>query len=70
MTSEVKVDKGIPVPVSFPFSEMEVGDSFAVPESIKRTTVNVAAKRYADKHGGKFTVRLMPDRSYRCWRVA
>ena len=67
--SQPRIEKNVPMPLRYPFAQMEVGDSFAVPPNVSRTTVNVAAKRYTDKHGGKFTVRLMPDRSYRCWRV-
>lgn len=65
----MKVESNIPVPSKFPFAGMRVGDSFAVPPDKKRTTVNVAAMRYGKKHGMKFTVRLMPDRSLRCWRI-
>ena len=65
----MKVEKQIPLPSKFPFGQMEVGDSFAVPPEIKRSTVNVAAKRYGDKHGMQFTVRRMPDHSLRCWRI-
>lgn len=65
----MKVDKNVPLPSKWPFKDMQVGDSFAVPEGVGRTTVSIAALRYGRKHGGKFTVRLMPDRSFRCWRV-
>lgn len=67
--NQPRIDKNVPLPQRYPFAQMEVGDSFAVPYGVKRTTVNIAAKRYAEKHGGKFTVRLMPDRSLRCWRL-
>jgi hypothetical protein len=65
----MKIEKNVPLPVIYPFAKMEVGDSFAVPSSIRRETVSVAANRYGAKHGMKFTVRLMPNRSYRCWRI-
>jgi hypothetical protein len=65
----MKIEKNVPLPVMYPFAKMEVGDSFAVPSSIRRETVSVAANRYGVKHGMKFTVRLMPNRSYRCWRI-
>lgn len=65
----MKVEKNIPVPRKYPFAEMQVGDSFEVPEGTKRTTVNVAAKRYGMMHNMKFTVRLTPERKLRCWRV-
>lgn len=66
----MKVESGVPIPVRFPFADMKVGDSFSVPATTKRSTVNVSAKRYGDKHGQKFTVRIMPDRTLRCWRIA
>lgn len=67
--SLLRIDKGVPIPNRYPFAEMEVGDSFAVPSHINRTTVSIAAMRYGRDHKMKFTVRLMPDRSYRCWRI-
>lgn len=67
--SHLRIDKGIPLPTIYPFAKMEIGDSFAIPPTIKRTAVSVAAMRYGDKHGMQFTVRQMPDRSYRCWRI-
>lgn len=65
----MKVEKNIPVPRKYPFADMQVGDSFAVPPSVKRSAVTIAAKRYAHEHGMKFTVRQMPDKSLRCWRL-
>lgn len=67
--SQPRIEKNVPLPQRYPFAQMEIGDSFAVPEGINRTRVSVAAKRHGDKHGQKFTVRIMPDRSFRCWRV-
>lgn len=67
--SHIRVDKDVPIPKRYPFEQMEVGDSFAVPEGINRTRVSVAAMRYGREHKMKFTVRQMPDRSLRCWRV-
>jgi hypothetical protein len=65
-----RIDKNIPLPKRFPFDRMEVGDSFAVPPDVKRSTISVAAKRFGVESGWKFTVRQMPNRSLRCWRVA
>jgi hypothetical protein len=67
--TEIKVESGIPVKKKYPFEEMKVNDSFAIPTNIQRTTVAVAAKRYGDKHKMKFIVRIMEDRTYRCWRI-
>ena len=64
-----RIEKNIPLPTKFLFARMKVGDSFAVPEGVSRTAVSISALRYSRKHGGKFTVRLMPDRSLRCWRL-
>ena len=67
--SHLPIDKGIPMPKRYPFAEMDVGDSFAVPATIHRTTVSIAAKRFGDKHGVKFATRKLPDGTLRCWRV-
>ena len=66
----MKLDKDVPLPQRYPFAQMSVGDSFAVPAHMKRTTVTVAAKRYGKANGKKFTVKAMPDKSLRCWRTA
>lgn len=65
----MKIEKNIPIPGRYPFEQMEVGDSFAIPTSIKRQTVSVAARRYGDKHNKTFVTRKMPDGTIRCWRT-
>lgn len=65
----VKVEKNVPIPNRYPFDEMQVGDSFAVPPETTRTAVAVAAGRFGEKHQMKFIVRLMPDKTLRCWRT-
>lgn len=65
----MKIDKNIKLPSKFPFKDMKVGDSFAVPPNVKRPAVTVAAMRFGRKHGMRFTVRQMPDKSFRCWRI-
>jgi hypothetical protein len=65
----MKIEKGIPLPCRFPFEQMEVGDSFAVPPDVHRTTVSIAALRYGRKHGAKFSTRKTPDGTIRCWRT-
>jgi hypothetical protein len=64
------IEKNVPIPARYPFGEMEVGDSFAIPLGVARNTVTVAAGRYDDKHNMKFTVRRMADNTLRCWRIA
>ena len=67
--SEIKIDKGIPMPslTRYPFDEMEVGDSFLVP-SDNRTSVSTLVSR--NHNGKKFSLRKMTDGTYRCWRIA
>lgn len=69
---KTKVDSNIPLPKKWPFENMNVGDSFAIPENVKRQAVSVAAMRYGRKHGMKFTVRQIDsvNKSFRCWRIA
>lgn len=66
----IRIDKDVPIPGTYPFEQMKVGDSFAVPASVRRETVSVSAKRYGDKHKAKFTVRQVAPGVFRCWRVA
>jgi len=63
------IEKNIPIPVRYPFAQMQVGDSFAIPPNVNRTTVASSALKYGRQHGMKFVVRMVADRSYRCWRV-
>lgn len=81
----MKIDKDVPVPPpaegrprKYPFPDMVVGDSFAVPlagemhdgEDQAARRLRASAIRYARTFGGKFTVRT--DRQAgeaRCWRV-
>jgi hypothetical protein len=65
----MNIDKNFKIPVKYPFAKMKVGDSFAVPPDVKRPAVTVAAMRFGRKHDMRFTVRQMPDKSFRCWRI-
>lgn len=67
--NQPRIEKNVPLPQRYPFAQMEIGDSFAVPENVSRTAVSIAAHRHGKEHGTKFTVRMMPDRSFRCWRI-
>lgn len=65
-------------PRRYPFPNMAVGDSFAVPldgnttgEDRAAVKLRGSAIRYAGKHGGKFTVRIDREAGeVRCWRIA
>jgi hypothetical protein len=67
--SHPPINKNVPMPVRWPFPNMQVGDSFAIPPDVLSTTVSVAATRFGKKNGMKFTVRKMPDKTFRCWRL-
>ncbi len=71
-----KIEKGIPIPAhngdgtrKYPFSSMEVGDSFLL-NGQNPTSVSGAAISFgkAYNRNQKFSVRKTPD-GYRCWRV-
>lgn len=65
----MKVESGISYPAErFPFSSMEIGDSFLLSPDTKRMTVQVAALRYRKKTGKAFAIRKT-SQGYRCWRV-
>jgi hypothetical protein len=65
----MKIEKNIPLPIKYPFAQMEVGDSFLLPEGMKRNAASVAAMRYGNPLGRRFTIRKTPE-GFRCWRVA
>lgn len=80
----VRVEKGVPMPAArnqtkdlYPFSKMEVGDSFELcieSKNLRNKTqsyVLACAKRYAIRHDPMFklTSRLSPDgKTVRFWR--
>lgn len=63
------VESNIPTPTRYPFAQMKVGDSFAIPDEIKSGSIKVNASRYGKQNNMKFTIRRTAD-GYRCWRVA
>jgi hypothetical protein len=65
----MKIEKNIPMPKTFPFDQMEPGDSFAIPNEIARNRVSVAAYRHSKINKTKFSVKMMPDGTIRCWRT-
>lgn len=64
------IEKNVPMPVgrsSYPFADMQIGDSFFVPNA-KATTVSVAAHSSKKKLNMKFAVRTV-NGGTRVWRV-
>jgi len=77
--SEIKIDKGVPMPdrseasnagrsMVYPWKEMEIGDSFLLKSDVKTASRQcwAAAKRYAPR---RFASRKTPE-GYRVWRIA
>lgn len=72
-----KIQKNIPIPTKdargrkklYPFDDMEVGDSFAVP-LIKKRSISCAVSQEHKKHQGerRFSVRVLKN-EIRIWRV-
>ena len=74
MTIQVTSDIPVPAPrathQSYPWTTMEVGDSFAVSaERAHSVRVNASAWVRNNKSTMRFTVRRHGD-AYRCWRIA
>ena len=83
----MKIEKGVPLPGpiagpprKYPFPDMEVGDSFAVPLSGEKTEkyddratslLRGAALNYGRRTGMEFVVRTVREEGVaRCWRTA
>ncbi len=69
-TTEFKIEKGFSIPKAkkkYPFSTMEVGDSFLVGNDNLKS-IRSSAYNYASKNHKKFAVRETPE-GHRCWRI-
>lgn len=75
---QFEIEKGIPIPqqqkIKYPFSEMEIGDSFLVnkPYTIKlQTAISCAARSFCNRKrlDRKFSVRKTDDNKLRIWRT-
>lgn len=69
----IKIEKNIPISEhgnrKYPFREMEVGDSFFVPDC-KPSKINGPAQGFMRRNPEvKFTIRR-EGTGYRCWRIA
>jgi hypothetical protein len=68
-----EIEKNVPFPtdrLTYPFADMDVGDSFLVGKG-KRSSVSSNGALFAKKHPGvKFAVRKVEGGDYRCWRIA
>lgn len=66
MTFEIIKNK--PIPGNYPFDQMEIGDSFMIPQGVRQQSVAVAATRNSKKTGRKFSIKRTQE-GYCCWRV-
>ena len=75
MSDEFKIEKDIPLPDrigsgrarKYPFSRMEVGDSFFAPVAGNR--IHSAVSQFSKRTGMKFTVKKV-DGGCRVWRLS
>ena len=76
VVKKIRVRKAVPRPVErkdlifYPFRDMEIGDSFVIPDQDSRGAIRVrsAAARYKPM---RFSVRKSEtDGKWRCWRVS
>ena len=68
----IRVEKGIPVPgKKYPYLEMEVGDSFLIPTTVKHPAgVGREGRNHAARHGKDMDFKAMKVADgYRCWRI-
>lgn len=75
--TNIQIDKNVPMPEdtrttasTYPFEQMEVGDSFFVPGK-KRTQMDNACGHWRKKKGWKFTVNARTEEGVlgcRVWR--
>ena len=55
-------------PPTYPFKDMEIGDSFVFPLK-KRGAVASAAYLFGGRHNKKFITRKVTESEARCWRT-
>jgi len=64
----IEIEKNIPMPSKYPFSDMEIGDSFC--DSItNRYKISYYIAKESKKSGSKFSIRTISETEYRVWRI-
>lgn len=72
---EFKIEKGVPLPkklsqnARYPFAEMEVGDSFFIPNAKRLMTAGSISQYCTKKTGKKFSSRREGN-GIRVWRIS
>lgn len=74
--SKFAIERGIPMPKresiqtsNYPFIEMLVGESFAIPEDFPVDRIRAAATQFNKRKAPKRVTVLKTKDGYRCWRV-
>lgn len=69
--SKLPIDEDVPVPPRhrYPFEQMNVGDSLAIPAD-EYPRARMGALNYSQRRTVRFTSRKQPDGTGRIWRVA
>ena len=71
----IKIDKNVQMPLSssqrasYPFDQMEVGDSFVVSDRAQMESARVSTYKRYHSTGQKFATRRLPE-GLRIWRIA
>ena len=74
--SALSVERDIPLPTHRtppgvrPYSQLKVGDSFAIPRTMSVAATRASASAYARRKGITLSVRQDADGSFRVWRLA
>lgn len=70
----IQIESNIPIPPAhvsrgpmYPFNDMQVADSFAVPRS-EAKKIRTSASQFARRKGWKFASRVIGDQ-IRVWRI-
>lgn len=68
-----EIEPDVPIPEGttkqkYPFSRMNVGDSFVF-EKEQLTALRNSSASWAKRHGGKFVCRQVGTDVWRCWRI-
>lgn len=68
----MKIEKNVPMPprgYELPFDQMDIGDSFVLPEAVSHSYARILIHKFQKSNGAKkFSLRRTAD-GYRCWRV-
>jgi hypothetical protein len=71
----IKIDKNVPIPANagptkiYPFTELEIGDSFAVPLNQRGSARQGMHREHRKGNGKRFVSRAIDNKTCRFWRI-